>query len=373
MNKIICFVTTGDIKNNASSKRALGHANHLSDLGWQVCILMQDTIENRHRVELECSKDIVIKYFPSCKPSNERKIKNCIIKKINPDYIYLCAFVNRNIVARHHKCKKIVEHSEYRSSYPKFSRFRRFLMYCQEELSIFYADGFVNASRTLNEIFKKRATKVRRNIPMLYLPYAFHKKMCVRINGVIPNILQSDENRIVVFLGTLGAGYGVYTMIDAFRLLKNDYPHLNLLLLGKGAEYNDVVKYIKEKGVSDVIYAPGFIAEEDVPSYFSIADAFILPMNDNLKDWTRCPSKLYMYLPYQKPIITCKIGEPYEVLKENGCYYIPSDVKSLYECVKKLAGTNEWTMSMNIEEHEWKSRTETLHNWINQSFDDKNC
>ena len=368
--RIICFVTTGDIKNNASSKRALGHANHLNNLGWQVYILMQDTIENKHRVELECTKDIVIKYFPTCKSSHERKIKNQIIKEINPDVLYLCAFVNRNIVARHHNCKKIVEHSEYRSSYPKFSKCRRLLMYLQEELSVFYADGFVNASKTLNEIFEKRAKKIKRNFPMLYLPYAFHQKMCVQVAGGVPNLSKKGK-RFIVFLGTLGAGYGVYTMIDAFKLLKKDYPHLNLLLLGKGPEYDDVVKYIKKEEVTDVIHSPGFIPEEDVPAYFSMADAFILPMNDNLKDWTRCPSKLYMYLPYQKPIITCKIGEPYEVLKKNGYYYIPSDVKSLYECLKKLAKTNEWTMSLDIKEHEWKSRSETLHNWISQSFDDK--
>ncbi len=38
--KSICFVTTGDIKNIATAKRALGLANPLSKLGWSVSILM---------------------------------------------------------------------------------------------------------------------------------------------------------------------------------------------------------------------------------------------------------------------------------------------------------------------------------------------
>lgn len=48
----ICSITTGDIKNIATAKRALGLANPLVDLGWDVSILMEDTEENRHRVSM---------------------------------------------------------------------------------------------------------------------------------------------------------------------------------------------------------------------------------------------------------------------------------------------------------------------------------
>ena len=44
--KSICFVTTGDIKDIATAKRALGLANPLTELGWQVSIIMEDTEEN---------------------------------------------------------------------------------------------------------------------------------------------------------------------------------------------------------------------------------------------------------------------------------------------------------------------------------------
>lgn len=37
----ICFITTGDIKNIATAKRALGLANPLADLGWEVSIIME--------------------------------------------------------------------------------------------------------------------------------------------------------------------------------------------------------------------------------------------------------------------------------------------------------------------------------------------
>ena len=46
MKKKICFVTTGDIKNIATAKRALGMANPLQALGWEVHILLEDAAEN---------------------------------------------------------------------------------------------------------------------------------------------------------------------------------------------------------------------------------------------------------------------------------------------------------------------------------------
>lgn len=108
MLKRICFVTTGDIKNNAAAKRALGMATPLSDIGWKVYIIMEDSKENRHRVSLECDGRIRVFYYPSSSVLKEVIMKKRILAKIKPDYIYLCAFVFRNIVPLSLKCKNLL-------------------------------------------------------------------------------------------------------------------------------------------------------------------------------------------------------------------------------------------------------------------------
>ena len=111
-----------------------------------------------------------------------------------------------------------------------------------------------------------------------------------------------------------------------------------------------------------------FVKEEDIPAYFTLADAFISPMNDTVQDWARCPSKLYMYLPYKKPIITCKIGEPYEVLKENGYYYTPGSEMSLSQSIMRLCQSGEWHLNINPLNHEWRTRTIEFNKWFQQYF-----
>jgi len=76
-NPKICFVTTGDIKKISTAKRALGMANHLNELGWEVSILMQEAEENHLRADMECNEKIAIHFF---KPSS---FKGEINKKTN--------------------------------------------------------------------------------------------------------------------------------------------------------------------------------------------------------------------------------------------------------------------------------------------------
>ena len=102
--------------------------------------------------------------------------------------------------------------------------------------------------------------------------------------------------------------------------------------------------------------------------YFSLTDFFVSPMNDTVQDWARCPSKLYMYLPYRKPIITCKIGEPYNVLGNNGFYYEPSSSDSLAYEMEKLLESGKTTIAIEPMEHEWRYRTNEFDKWIRSTF-----
>lgn len=363
----ICFITTGDIKNIATAKRALGMANPLANLGWEVSILMEDTEENHHRVEMECCDKVKVYYFPHCSAFKEIKIKSKLIKEINPDYIYICAFVTRNTVGIWHRCKKLVEHSELQSGIPDMKGLRKIHAYINEYFSIIYSDALLNASMYLQDVFKKRAKRVLKGrMPMLYFPYAYS-------DGVM-NVMEIDRNKlefskyngrkIFVFLGSIVRGYGAFTMIEAVEKIREKYPEVLLLMLGRGGSYQEACDYVEKHGLQDNIHLPGFISEEDISMYFSLTDYFVSPMNDTVQDWARCPSKLYMYLPYRKPIITCKIGEPFNVLGAEGFYYEPSSSDSLALEMEKLLESGKTEISINPLEYEWKHRTNEFDKWI---------
>lgn len=367
--KTICFITTGDIKNIATAKRALGLANPLCDLGWSVSIIMEDTIENKHRCSIECDSRVKV-YFQKYKNAlDEQKKKNELIKQINPHIVYLCAFVFRNIIQVPQGCIKLVEHSELQSGIPDIKNIQKIRAYIQEFYSIIYADGLLNASKYLEKIFKKRSEKVfKKNIPMLYFPYAYNKDICYIDNKANRLYHKKTNEKLFVFLGSLDFNYGAMTMVEAFEKIKDSIPNVKLLLCGRGRAYDYVCNYIKEHNLEDTISTTGYIKEEDIAGYFTLADAFISPMIDTIQDWARCPSKLYMYLPYQKPIITCRIGEPFEVLKEHGIFFEPGNTDSLKNCIIHLIENNNWELQINASLHEWKTRAIQLDEWLKNYF-----
>lgn len=367
----IVFITTGNIKYIATSKRALGMANHLADLGWSVHILMEDVPENRTRFELECDARIKIHYFPNSDPFTELRNKNKIVNNIKPDFVYICAFVFRNIVKTKKSVKKLVEHSELSSSIKTGCLSKRILSLILEFYSIYYADGLLLASRFLEKIYDNRKNFfLKKCLPFLYFPYAYNSQLYK------PNqLLEDDELReryrnkkVFLFLGSLTENYGLFTMLQAFALLKTQRPEVVLLLLGKCLEYEKTVKFIEDNKIDSVVKILGYVPEEDVKKYFDIATAFISPMNDTIQDWARCPSKIYMYLPYGKPIITCKIGDPFEVLGNDGVYYTTGDFKSLAEACKLIISKNIRTISIDSSRHSWKSRTTEFDKWLLTNF-----
>lgn len=369
----VCFITTGDIKSIATAKRALGLANHLSNLGWKVSIIMNDSEENHHRAELECDSRTDIYFLNYHSAFDELRKKNLVIQKIKPDVLYICAFVFRNIVAIRYKCIKLVEHSELQSGIRNVTILFRFRAKIQETLSIFYADGILNASKYLQIHFQKLAKRLgKEKLSMLYFPYAYNKNICSisRNNNLIS---KEKEDKFFVYLGSLAENYGVFTMIKAFELIHEQHPSFHLLLLGKGPDYNKVLKYVTDKDIKSFVHTLGFVKEECISTYFTSADAFISPMNDTFQDWARCPSKLYMYLPYNRPIITCKIGEPYEVLKEHGIYFEPGSEESLAKAIHGMVEKDNWTLNVDPLKYEWKTRAKELYNWINKAFQIADC
>lgn len=358
----ICFITTGDLKVNASAKRALGMANPLSDLGWKVYILMKDTPENRKRCALECDERTEVFFLTYTSARDERRKKKQIVSQINPQYLYFCALTFRNLVFA--PGIKIVEHSELMSSFRSFSWLERFKQWLFEYYSIIYADGLVLASKFLEKKYLARSKSLfKRNIPLLYLPYAFNNITYGKTEEKNHILDKKDGDIFIVYLGTLTKDYGALTMAEAMNEVHEALPNVKLVLCGQGEMYENIKAYVQAHQLQSSIYLMGFIEETEIPQYFSLADAFLLPMKNTTQDWARCPSKLYMYLAYQKPIITCKIGEPFETLKEKGIYYEPDNVKSLANAIQTLVESDNRQLRINVSDYDWAKRSVAFSEW----------
>lgn len=368
----ICFITLGDIKFIATMKRAIGMAGPLLSLGWEVSIIAEDSEENRKRIAMECSDAVKVYYYQRGTPAEEVKVKTSLVNQIAPDYVLFCSFSFRNRIAKSKltvKPKILIEHSELPSGIPDNKGLRRYAMLALEYWSVWYADGLLCASKYLCNTYTKRAAQLfRKQLPVLYSPYAFNQEV-VESPRVRLKELQEDfaGKTMLVYMGTLTRNYGLFTMLQAMEMVSKERSDVVLLLLGQGRHQEEAKAFVKEKQLEAQVQFMGYTPEEDLSSWFAAAHAFISPLNDTVQDWARCPSKIYMYIPFSKPVFTGPIGEPLEIFGEQGYYFNNHAPASLAVLISKLASGKLLPNMVNKEAHSWERRAVDFTAWINSN------
>ncbi|MFD0795047.1 glycosyltransferase family 4 protein [Mucilaginibacter litoreus] len=113
--------------------------------------------------------------------------------------------------------------------------------------------------------------------PFMKLPVSFNKT-----DRLMKKYDLTASNKVLFSLTRL-ASTEVYKghdkVIKAVGRLKFKFPDIRYILAGQydDVEYKRVLKLINDAGVKDHVILTGFIAEDELPDYFSTADLFILP------------------------------------------------------------------------------------------------
>ena len=364
----ICFITTGDIEQLATMKRAIGMAQPLLETGIEVSIIALDTENNRKRILLE-APNVATLFFKTGNFKSEVAQKNSLIEEWQPDVIYVCAFVVRNYIYKKNLkgVLSVVEHSELRSAITDGKWYKRYIELFLENMSLYKFSGQVLASRYLEEVFQKKLRTFKIKRPLLYSPYAYNKEILqMPSTNAIDNLRATyGGKKVILYMGTLSLNYGFLDIIKAVEILTQKRTDVVLLIMGNGRHKSIGKEYINEQKLHNTVKFLGYIAEEELSLYFGMANAFVSPINNTIQDRARCPSKLFMYLAFKRPVITCKVGEAASLFKDNGYYYQPGNTQQLSQVMAEAIDSNLLKHDVNIQKHTWGARTQEFINWIN--------
>ncbi|MEN7551440.1 glycosyltransferase [Rapidithrix thailandica] len=135
-------------------------------------------------------------------------------------------------------------------------------------------DGFV----TLSEAVKRDLLQFRPNAKVLFHPHPLYSHFGKKQEKAqARKLLQlPKERKIILFFGLIRAYKGLDTLLEAFGKLDASYH-----LLVAGEAYEDMEKYqalIAQNPNRDRVQMHNhYIAESEVPNYFSAADVCVLP------------------------------------------------------------------------------------------------
>jgi L-malate glycosyltransferase len=85
----------------------------------------------------------------------------------------------------------------------------------------------------------------------------------------------SQERFTVISDRAWSAGYGVETVLEAFRLARRDDPRLFLVLIGEGPLSGWVREFIARQGLQGAVFTPGKVSQEALPQYMRESDVYL--------------------------------------------------------------------------------------------------
>lgn len=168
------------------------------------------------------------------------------------------------------------------------------------------ADKILTTSKSFADYFEKEfGIADTEHLPQ-YAEAIFTPEQCKK---------EKDEYIDLMFAGNIGAAQSVDTIIKAAQLIK-DIPNLRWHIVGDGSEVEKLQTLAH--GMNQIIFH-GRKPLEDMPKYYSMADAMLVTMQKDPVLSLTLPGKVQTYMAAGKPIIGAIDGEASLVVADAEC------------------------------------------------------
>jgi glycosyltransferase involved in cell wall biosynthesis len=136
--------------------------------------------------------------------------------------------------------------------------------------------------------------------------------------------------RFILSLGTLEPRKNFTRLVEAYALMRD--KELKLVIAGgKGWLYDEIFAKVEELSLEDKIVFPGFIADEDLPALYNLAELFVFP---SLYEGFGLPPLEAMACG--TPVVTSDRPSLPEVVGEAGLMVEATDSEALAEAMEQV-------------------------------------
>lgn len=210
-------------------------------------------------------------------------------------------------------------------------------------------NGVVLISKFLKDWVIGESSKVQRTIPVLHLPVLVdtndYKTMERKMDKLKKAVLFSgSDQKIIKFI--------IQTMEQVWKI----YPDCELILTGyePGSFIDpwseDVIQHGFAKGK---VNSAGYLPRSELLNLYQSVSALLIPLFGDIRSQARFPTKIAEYLSSGTPIVTCRVGEVEQYLKDGVTAFV-CDPDSLDKYADKIIES--------IDPLNWKKASEVGRN-----------
>jgi glycosyltransferase involved in cell wall biosynthesis len=156
--------------------------------------------------------------------------------------------------------------------------------------------------------------------------------VCVPPPAVVQAALPATRPNVVLFLGRLEAGKGIYDLLDALAAVRGAVPDVRLVCAGEGDRVG-VARYAERLGIADAVKFTGWVGPSGKRALLETAAVFALPSYDEA-----LPVSLIEAMSAGVPPVVSPVGGIPEVVQEgiSGVFVAPGDKAGLERRLKRL-------------------------------------
>ena len=176
-----------------------------------------------------------------------------------------------------------------------------------------------------------------------------------------------EDDKVIVFIGTIYDFAGLDTIISKFDFLSKKIGKIKFLIVGGGPFLKQLQTMVRKKRKESQIIFTGFVPQKEIPKYISISDLCVNPFRINYVTERILPIKILEYLACGKPVISTPLKGTKEVLpnEDYGIVYSTSDnfVNTISELLlneQKLHDLEKKACAYLTKNHDWKILSENI-------------
>lgn len=241
---------------------------------------------------------------------------------------------------------------------------KKVVMYCMDLWPASLAVGGIKKDSLLYKFYYDISKKIYTNVDKILVTSRMFKSYFIDEFGIKEDVIEylpqyaisefdnipeqpDKETTDFVFAGNVGTAQNIYVILKSAEVIqkkeitdhgKKIYFHI----VGDGQELENLKKYAKLNNITNVIFH-GRKPSEEMPKYYSFADAMIVTLTADPLVALTLPAKVQSYMAAGKPIIASANGEIANVLYESEAGYCSdaNDVNGFVENVNKFLTGNE--------------------------------
>jgi len=177
----------------------------------------------------------------------------------------------------------------------------------------------------------------------------------------------SDNDKVILFVGTIYEFSGLENIIQKFENVKDQIKGIKFLIVGGGPNFEKIKSLVNKKKLSSDVILTNFKPQHEIPKFISLADICVNSFEINKITDRIIPIKIFEYLACGKPVLSTPLKGTMDLLpKEDfGIIYSPSDsfVESLSDLLtntEKLEELGNKGLDYVIKNHDWDILADSL-------------